>query len=304
MTKELSFQDRVVVITGAGNGLGQEYARLFASRGAKVVVNDLGGGPAGDENSSYSAADKTVAMIKQTGGDAVANYDSVEDGEKIVQTAMDCFGGVDVIVNNAGILRDRSFIKLEEKDWDLLYRVHLLGAYRVTKAAWGYLREKEYGRIIFTSSAAGIYGNFGQANYGAMKMGLYGLAQTLAVEGVKKNILVNTIAPAAASRLTKEVLPEPFFENLKPSAVSPLVAYLAHESNRETGGLYELGGGWIGKLRWERTHGTFFQSGEQFTVEDVEAKMPEISDFGNSHNPVDMGESFSPIAKSIGAIKQ
>ncbi|MBC7975991.1 MAG: SDR family NAD(P)-dependent oxidoreductase, partial [Myxococcales bacterium] len=181
MADELRFDGKVVVITGAGAGLGRSHALLFAKRGAKVVVNDLGGTHTGAGKSS-AAADKVVAEIKEAGGNAVANYDSVEDGDKIIKTAVDAFGRVDVVINNAGILRDTTFHKMTKDDWDLIYKVHLLGAFRVTHAAWPLMREQGYGRILFTTSAAGLYGNFGQANYSAAKLALVGLTQTLALE--------------------------------------------------------------------------------------------------------------------------
>src|SRR4051812_42326975 len=196
MADELRFDGKVAIVTGAGGGLGRSHALLFASRGAKVVVNDLGGTATGSGKSA-SAADKVVAEIKEAGGQAVANYDSVEDGDKIFKTAIDAFGQVDILINNAGILRDTSFQKMTQDDWDLVYRVHVLGAYRCTKAVWDHMRERGYGRIVFTASAAGIYGNFGQANYSMAKLGLLGFSNTLAIEGKKKNVHVNTIAPLA-----------------------------------------------------------------------------------------------------------
>src|SRR6478672_3160180 len=234
MASELRFDGKVVVITGAGQGLGRSHALLFAKRGAKVVVNDLGGTATGGGKSS-AAADKVVAEIKEAGGTAVANYDSVEDGDKIVKTAIDNFGRIDVVINNAGILRDTSFAKMTREDWELIFRVHVQGAFRVTHAAWPYMRDQGYGRIIFTTSAAGIYGNFGQANYAMAKLGLHGFAQTLALEGKKKNVLVNTIAPIAGSRLTETVLPKEITDALKPEYVSPLVAWLANERCEENG---------------------------------------------------------------------
>src|ERR1700689_575885 len=226
---DLRFDNRVAIVTGAGNGLGRSHALLLASRGARVVVNDLGGNHTGAGKSS-SAADKVVEEIKAAGGQAVANYDSVEDGTKIVQCALDNWKRIDILVNNAGILRDTSFQKMSQEDWDLIYRVHVLGSFRVTHAAWNQMRDAGYGRIIMTASAAGIYGNFGQANYAMAKLGLHGLAQTLAIEGKKRNIVVNTIAPIAGSRMTETVLPKELLDALKPEFVSPLVAKLAHES--------------------------------------------------------------------------
>src|SRR6187401_119325 len=178
MSRDLRFDGRVALVTGAGNGLGRSHALLLAARGAKVVVNDLGGGIHG-EGKSQSAADTVVEEIKAAGGQAAANYDSVEDGAKIVQTAIDAFGKIDIVINNAGILRDVSFQKMTQTDWDLVYKVHVLGAFRVTHAAWPYMRDAGYGRIIMTTSASGIYGNFGQANYSMAKLGLHGFTQTL-----------------------------------------------------------------------------------------------------------------------------
>lgn len=300
MADELRFDGRVAIVTGAGNGLGRSHALLLAKRGAKVVVNDLGGSHTGGGKSS-AAADAMVAQIKADGGEAVANYDSVEDGAAIVKTALDAFGRVDIVVNNAGILRDVSFQKMTADDWDLVYRVHVLGAYRVTAAAWPHLREQKYGRVVFTSSAAGIYGNFGQANYSMAKLGLVGFASTLALEGKKNNVLVNTIAPIAGSRMTETVLPKELLENLKPEFVSPLVAFLSHESNTDTGGLYEVGGGFIGKLRWERTKGTTFRLGRGFGPEQVKAQWGDISDFSKSEHPGSVNESMAPIMANVEA---
>ncbi len=300
MASELRFDGKVAIITGAGNGLGRSHALLFASRGAKVVVNDLGGSHSGEGKSS-SAADKVVEEIKAAGGEAVANYDSVEDGDKIVETAMKAFGGVDIVVNNAGILRDVSFQKMTDLDWDLIYRVHVRGAYKVTKAAWDHMRDKGYGRILFTASAAGIYGNFGQVNYAMAKLGLVGMASALAIEGKKKNVLVNTIAPIAGSRMTETVLPPDLIEALRPEFVSPLVAYLAHESNTDTGGLYEVGGGFIGKLRWERTEGKLYKLAQALTPEKVKAGWAAISDFGKTTHPADITQSMQPILGNLGS---
>src|SRR5580704_16246308 len=272
---DLRFDSRVAIVTGAGNGLGRSHALLLASRGACVVVNDLGGSHTGAGKSS-TAADKVVDEIKAAGGEAVANYDSVEDGAKIVQCALDTWKRIDVVVNNAGILRDASFQKMTQDDWDLIYRVHVLGTFRVTHAAWGPMRDAGYGRIVFTASAAGIYGNFGQANYAMAKLGLVGLSNTLALEGKKKNVLVNTIAPIAGSRLTETVLPKELVDALRPEYVSPLVAYLCHESTTETGGLFEVGGGFFAKLRWERTLGTKIKLGRGIEPEAVAAAWPEI----------------------------
>ncbi|KAJ1933255.1 bifunctional hydroxyacyl-CoA dehydrogenase/enoyl-CoA hydratase fox2, partial [Linderina pennispora] len=218
---ELRFDNRVVVVTGAGGGLGKAYSLFFAARGAKVVVNDLGAGLKGEGNSA-SAADLVVEEIKQAGGTAVADYNNVLDGHKIVETAMSAFGRIDVIICNAGILRDKSFKAMTDKDWDDVFNVHLHGSYAITKAAWPILRKQKFGRLIMTSSAAGIYGNFGQANYSAAKQALVGFSNSLAYEGHKYNITSNTIAPLAASRMTATVMPQEILEALKPEFIAPL----------------------------------------------------------------------------------
>lgn len=248
----MRFDGKVVVITGAGGGIGKVYALFFADRGAKVVVNDLGTTHSGDGNNA-NAADKVVQEIKAKGGQAVANYDSVEFGDKIIKTAVDAFGKVDIVINNAGILRDISFQKMKEIDWNLIFKVHVYGAYSVTKAAWNIMREQGYGRVINTASAAGLFGSFGQVNYSAAKLALHGFTQALAKEGEKKNIRVNTIAPLAASRMLETVMPPDVLATVKPELVVPLVAYLCHESCEETGSVFEVGGGFVAKLRWQRT---------------------------------------------------
>jgi len=278
MSALVTFDQQVVVVTGAGAGLGKSYALAFAQRGAQVVVNDLGGSVHG-QGASASAADQVVAEIMAAGGQAIANYDSVENGDAIIQTAMDHYGRVDVVINNAGILRDRSFTKMTDEDWDLVYRVHLLGAYKVTHAVWPIMREQGYGRIINTSSAAGIYGSFGQANYSACKLGLYGLTQTLATEGRKYNIQVNAIAPIAASRLMATVAPQEVLDALNPELVTPLVLRLCAEHNAETGALFEVGGGWMGKVRWQRNQGIGFDPNSPLTPEQIDQQWQSLTDF-------------------------
>lgn len=295
---DISFENRTVIITGAGNGLGKTYALEFGRRGANVVVNDLGGSAFGD-GSDKAAADVVVDEIKAAGGNAVANYDSVTDGDKVVQTAMDSFGRVDVVVNNAGILRDKSFHKMTDQDWDLIYEVHVKGAYKVTHAAWPYMREQGFGRLIFTASAAGIYGNFGQTNYSMAKLGLHGMAQTLAIEGRSKNVLANTIAPIAGSRLTETVMPKEMVDALRPELVMPLVIKLCDENSTETGGLYEVGAGWIGKVRWQRTVGQAFSVDEGFTAEDVNDAWETITDFEGADNPATIADSNRRIIKNL-----
>ncbi|WP_443190074.1 SDR family oxidoreductase [Pseudomonas indica] len=298
MSDAVRFDDKVVIVTGAGGGLGRAHALLFARHGAKVVVNDLGGSTHG-EGANASAADRVVAEIREAGGTAVANHDSVTDGEKIVQCALDQFGRVDVVVNNAGILRDKTFHKMEDTDWELVYKVHVEGAYKVTRAAWPHLREQGYGRVIFTSSTSGIYGNFGQSNYGMAKLGLYGLTRTLAIEGRKNNILVNAIAPTGGTRMTEGLIPPQVFEQLKPELVSPLVVYLGSEQCQETSGLFEVGGGWVGKVRWERSLGVGFDPRDGFSPDDVAANWQRICDFEGAAHPADNVEALKEMMANL-----
>lgn len=253
---DLGFDGKVAIITGAGGGLGRQHALMLASRGALVVVNDLGGAVDGT-GSDKGAAERVVDEIKAAGGEAVADTNSVataEGGEAIVQSALDAFGRVDIVVNNAGILRDKSFHNL---DTDLLYAVldvHLKGAFHVTRPAWVHMREQKYGRVISTSSAAGIFGNFGQANYGAAKMGLVGLTRVLAVEGAKYNIKANAIAPLAYTRMTEDLL-GPLADKLDPGLVTPLVTYLASEECEPTGRVFSVGGGRVAEVFIGETQG-------------------------------------------------
>ena len=299
MKETLRFYDKVVVVTGAGAGLGRSHALEFARRGAKVVVNDLGGGSHGEGKGS-AAADLVVAEIEAFGGEAVANYDSVENGDAIIRTAIDNFDRVDVLVNNAGILRDASFAKMSDDDWDLIYRVHALGTYKVTKAAWPVMLEQGYGRIVNTASAAGIYGNFGQANYAFAKRGLIGFTNTLAIEGAKKGIKANTIAPVAGSRLTETILPKEVTEALKPEFVTPLVVKLCSEENQETGSLFEVGAGWVSKLRWERSRGAFFDPDTELTAEAIDTAWETIGDFTDAQHPRTIADTFAPVFGNLG----
>ncbi|KYQ88875.1 peroxisomal multifunctional protein [Tieghemostelium lacteum] len=295
MTGELKFKDKVVIVTGAGGGLGKIYALEFAARGAKVVVNDLGGSSTG-EGASSKAADVVVNEIKSKGGVAVANYDSVEDGEKIVATAMNNFGRVDILINNAGILRDVSFGKMTDQDWDLVYRVHMKGAYKLTRAVWNHMRDNKFGRVVMTSSAAGLYGNFGQANYGAQKMALVGFANTLAQEGKARNVNVNTIAPVAASRLTESVMPPDLLQQLKPEYIVPLVLYLCHEDTQETGSVFEVGAGWVSKVRLQRSSGVYIKD---ITAEKIKENWAGIENFDKPQYPTSASDSVSGILSAV-----
>lgn len=300
---KLGFEGKVVVVTGAGRGLGRAYALAFAARGARVVVNDLGGGGSG-AGADNTPAEAVAREIRAAGGEAVASFDSVEQGGRIVQCALDHFKRIDVLVNNAGILRDIAFHKMSEEDWELVYRVHLRGTFNVTHAAWSCMRAQQYGRIVNTSSAAGIYGNFGQANYGAMKLGLHGMTLALAQEGRSKNIHVNSIAPAALSRLTLTVMTEAQLAAMKPELVAPLVLLLCHDSCRETGGLFEVGGGWIAKLRWQRSPGVHFSPAAPLEPEDVLARWEQITSYADAAYPASMAEAFVPYEKIMsGAIR-
>ena len=253
---DLGYDGKVAIITGAGGGLGRQHALLLAKRGALVVVNDLGGnidGTGGDA----SAAQKVVDEIKAAGGEAVADHNSVatpEGGAAIVKTAVDTFGRVDIVVNDAGILRDKSFHNMSPDLMNPVFDVHLKGAFHVTQPAWVLMREQGYGRIISTSSAAGIFGNFGQTNYGAAKLGLVGFTRVLAVEGAKYNIKANAIAPLALTRMTEDLMGA-LADKLDPSQVSPIVAWLAHEDCPVSGQVYSVGGGRIANVFFGETQG-------------------------------------------------
>jgi NAD(P)-dependent dehydrogenase (short-subunit alcohol dehydrogenase family) len=264
---DVGFEGRVAIITGAGGGLGREHALLLASRGAQIVVNDLGGAVDGT-GSSTGPAQTVVEEIEALGGAAVADGHSVaspEGADAIVKTALDAFGRVDIVINNAGILRDKSFQNMTQDLWDAVIAVHLTGAFNVTRAAWPHLREQAYGRVVSTSSAAGIFGNFGQANYGAAKMGLVGLTRVWAQEGAKYNIKANVIAPVARTRMTEDLL-GPLVEKLDPSLVSPVVAYLVSEECPVTGEIYSVGGGRVTRVFIAEPPGYFKKD---LTVEDV-----------------------------------
>ncbi|OQU96573.1 MaoC like domain-containing protein [Cladophialophora immunda] len=274
MSQTLRFDGKTVVVTGAGAGIGKAYAQFFASRGANVVVNDLGGSIHGEG-----------AEIEAAGGRAVANYDSVVNGDKIIQTAINSFGRIDVLINNAGILRDISFKNMTDTDWDLITDVHITGPYKTTRAAWPYFRKQKFGRVINTSSSAGLFGNFGQCNYSAAKLSQVAFAETLAKEGAKYNILSNVIAPMAASRLTATVLPPEILAQMKPEWIVPLVAVLAHPSNQENGSIFEVGSGRITKLRWERSDGLLLKPDHTYTPGAILKGWSKINDFSTAEHP-------------------
>ena len=274
---DIRFDDRVAIITGAGGGLGRTYALDLSSRGAKVVVNDLGGAADGTGGSS-SMADQVVKEIEEAGGTAVANYDSVatpEGGEGIVQTALDNFGKVDIVINNAGILRDKSFAKLQDEDLRIVLDVHLRGAFYVSQPAFRSMKEHGFGRFVFTASAAGVFGNFGQSNYGAAKMGLVGLMHVLAVEGAKNNIKANAIMPIANTRLTQELL-GPMADKLEPECVTPLVTYLVSEQCEQTHELFSVGGGRFARVFVGLAPGWNAGPDAKVSAEEVAANLDQI----------------------------
>jgi len=297
---EIRFDGRVAVITGAGGGLGKTYALELARRGAQVVVNDLGGAADGS-GKSHSMADVTVNEIVAAGGHAVANYDSVatpQGGEAIIKSALDNFGRVDVVINNAGILRDKSFAKLEPQDLEIVLDVHLKGAFYVSQPAFRAMKEQGYGRFLFTASAAGIFGNFGQANYGAAKMGLVGLSNVLAVEGAKNNIKSNVIAPIARTRLTEDLL-GPMASALEPSTVTPLVCFLVSEACELTHEVFSVGGGRFARIFVGLTPGWFAGKGKTVAAEDVQAHLGEIMEEKNYIVPKSIGDEMRIIAKDL-----
>jgi NAD(P)-dependent dehydrogenase (short-subunit alcohol dehydrogenase family) len=298
---QIDFEGRVAVVTGAGGGLGRSHALLLASRGAKVVVNDLGGTRSG-EGAGSEMADAVVKEITDAGGEAVANYDGVhtwEGGEAIVQSAVDAFGRVDIVINNAGILRDVSFAKMEEAQLDAVIKVHLYGGFHVARAAWPHMRENSYGRIVNTTSGSGLYGNFGQSNYSAAKLGLVGLTRTLAHEGAKYNITSNVIAPVAASRMTEDIMPPQLLERLEPEYVSPLVAYLASEACTDTGRIFSVGGGYMARVAIVEGAGTAFD--DVPTPDDVADRWEQITTLGD-HQEFTHGvmEQTGKIVQALG----
>ena len=274
---EVGFDGRVAIVTGAGGGLGRQHALLLASRGAQVVVNDLGGSVSG-EGGSEGPAHTTAKEIEDQGGVAVADTSSVatpEGGEAIVKTALDAFGRVDVVINNAGILRDKTFAKLTPEELGAVIDVHLKGAFYVSQPAFRAMKDKGYGRFVFTSSAAGILGNFGQTNYGAAKMGLVGLMHVLAVEGLKYNIRCNAIAPTARTRMTEELL-GPLAPLLDPETVTPLVTYLCSEHCELTHEIFSVGGGRFARMFIGLAPGWVAPKGTRPTAEDVESHIQQI----------------------------
>ena len=295
---ELGFDGRVAIITGAGGGLGRQHALELAKRGALVVVNDLGGAIDGS-GSDAGAAQRVVDEIKAAGGEAVPDTNSVatpDGGAAIVKSAVDAFGKVDIVINNAGILRDKTFHNMTPDLLDPVLDVHLKGAFNVTKPAYALMREQKYGRIVSTSSAAGIFGNFGQTNYGAAKMGLVGLTRVLAVEGARNGIQANAIAPLAHTRMTEDIM-GPLGDKLAPELITPIVAFLAHESCDSTGRIYSCGGGRVAEVFIAEARG-YYQA--DLTVEDVAEHWSTITDQEGYHVPTNLGDETRLFVKAFG----
>jgi NAD(P)-dependent dehydrogenase (short-subunit alcohol dehydrogenase family) len=288
----IRFDDKIALVTGAGGGIGRCHALELAKRGAKVIVNDLGGSVEGS-GGSLTAAGAVVEEIKAAGGEAVANGDSVSDpkgAQSMIDQAVDAFGGIDIVINNAGILRDKTFAKMTLDDFQAVIDVHLMGAVYVTKAAFPVMKERNYGRIVMTTSASGLYGNFGQSNYGAAKLGLVGLANTLKLEGDKFNIRANCIAPVALTRMTDGLMPEGTAEKLDPALVTPAVLYLCSQ-DAPTGHVLEAGAGYYSKVEIVEGQGVHLSGA--VTPEDVAAHYAEISDMSGARS---FTASFDAVA--------
>ncbi len=293
----IRFDGRTAIVTGAGHGLGRCHALALAARGARVVVNDLGAAVDGS-GESRSAADAVVEQIRAQGGEAVASYGSVSDADAaaaIVATARQAFGGVDIVVNNAGILRDKTFAKISLEDFEEVLAVHFLGSVYVTRAAFPIMKAQGYGRIVMTTSAAGLYGSFGQTNYGAAKMALIGLMNCLKLEGAKYNVLVNTIAPVATTRMTAELLPEAMRSLLRPEFISAAVAYLCSEQCTASGDVIQAGAGYYAKVQVVEAQGARFGADAEVTPEMVAGAYDEITDMAAARPFANAGEALQGV---------
>jgi|TARA_B100001109_G_C18848505_1_gene468061 NAD(P)-dependent dehydrogenase (short-subunit alcohol dehydrogenase family) len=286
----IRFDEKVVIVTGAGGGLGREHAIEFAKRGARVVVNDLGGSV--DGNGASDSANAVVEHIKSNGGQAIANGASVTDLDAVkemVQQTLDKWGRIDILVNNAGILRDKSFHKVSHDDFNLVMDVHFQGTFNCTHTVFPIMREQQYGRIIFTSSSSGVFGNFGQTNYGSAKMAMIGLMNTLKIEGQNKNIFTNSITPVAYTRMTEGLIPEDFGKNLKPEFVTPAVMYLASD-DAPNGAIMAAGAGVFSRIFIHETMGVSLGMGEEMTPENIKANWDKISDMSDARALQNGGE--------------
>uniref|UniRef100_UPI0035CC9013 SDR family NAD(P)-dependent oxidoreductase n=1 Tax=uncultured Sphingomonas sp. TaxID=158754 RepID=UPI0035CC9013 len=294
----IRFDDKVAIVTGAGGGLGRAYALELAKRGAKVVVNDLGASRDGTGHSD--AALKVVEEIKAAGGEAMSNGGSVTEYEQMVEMvakATEIWGGVHIVINNAGVLRDKSFAKMEPADFKFVLDVHLTGSANVTKAVWDSMRAQNYGRILMTASSTGLYGNFGQANYGAAKLGLAGLTKTLAIEGAKNNIKVNTIAPTAGTRMTEDIFPAEAFAAFSPDKVAPAALYLVSE-DAPTNMIIGAGAGVFQAAYVTLTQGALLSGGD-LSPEGIAAHWAEITDRTGEMTPQNGMEQSMSILKKL-----
>jgi NAD(P)-dependent dehydrogenase (short-subunit alcohol dehydrogenase family) len=281
---KINFTGRVAIVTGAGGGLGRNHAIELAKHGAKVVVNDLGGSKTGVGSSTF-AADNVVKEIRALGGKAVPNYDNVatpDGGENIVQTAIDAFGKVDILINNAGILLDSTFAKMDENKWDAVVAVHLKGAFCVTKPAFIHMMRQGYGRIVMTTSGSGLFGNFGQTNYASAKMGIVGFANVLKLEGAKYNIKTNVIAPIAGTRLTEDVVPPEIFKRMRVDFVTPAVLYMCSEQCQDSGVIINAGFGYFSRSAIMTGEGVILSDGNKIpTPEEVMENWGKITSLEN-----------------------
>ncbi|ODT63957.1 SDR family NAD(P)-dependent oxidoreductase [Phenylobacterium sp.] len=296
---DIRFDGKVAIVTGAGGGLGRQHALELARRGAKVVVNDLGGSVDGSGGSS-AAAEAVVAEIKAAGGEAIANGSSVTDDAGValmIKQAMDAWGRIDVLIANAGVLRDKSFSKMEIADFEFVLNVHLMGTVKPTKAVWEIMREQNYGRIVVTTSSSGLYGNFGQSNYGAAKLGIIGFMNTIKLEGQKNNIHINAISPVAATRMTENLMPAPVLEKLKPEYVTPGVVYLASEE-APTGAILTAGAGAFALSRIYETEGVYLGE-DGLSVEEVRDNWAKISDPAGQQAYVNGGEQSGKFFRKL-----
>ncbi|MDA9651873.1 SDR family NAD(P)-dependent oxidoreductase [Pelagibacteraceae bacterium] len=296
----ISFENKVVIVTGSGGGLGRCHALQFAQRGAKLVINDLGGAVDGSGGSS-EAADKVVQEIKDIGGEAISNGSSVTDKEgvqKLVDDAMSAYGRIDVLVNNAGVLRDKSFAKVTLDDFEFVVDVHLMGSVYCSKAVWPIMVEQQYGRIIMTSSSSGVFGNFGQANYGSAKLGVVGLMNTLRIEGQKNNIKVNSLIPVAATRMTENLgMPEEVLKQLKPESVSPAVLFMASE-DAPNGIMLSAGAGVFAKVEISQAAGVGF-AGDDINPDSIADHWSEISDMTSAKQLFNGGEHTAAMFTKV-----
>lgn len=297
VAEQIRFDKKVAIVTGAGGGLGRRYALELARRGARVVVNDFGGARSGEGGGTGSPADQVVEEIRALKGEAIANYDNVatpEGGARIVTMALEYFGGVDILINNAGIIRDKSFLNIDPENWQAVSAVHLNGAYNVTRPAFNAMRERGYGRIIMTTSASGLYGNFGQANYSAAKMGLVGLMHTIKLEGAKYNIKVNSIAPMAISRLTEDLMPPEMAARMQPDYVAGMVLYLCSEGCSESGEIFNAGAGYYSRAAIMTGAGALLSDGTTIpTPEDILENWDRINSLENAREITDAASAIT-----------